>query len=199
MAISYPLALPNSTTIRSIDFSAINAVAYSRSPFTFSGQAHAYAGQIWSADITLKPMRRVDAEKWVAFLLSCRGQFGTFLMGDPMASSVRGTATTATITGSAGGNTVSAVVASGATLLAGDMFQLGTGSDATLHKVLADYTGTGSGANLEIWPALRKARSSVSADLTSAAGLFRLKSNETNWSVNNLAVYGITFGAVEAA
>lgn len=120
-------------------------------------------------------------------------------MGDPMASSVRGTATTATITGSAGGNTVSAVVASGATLLAGDMFQLGTGSDATLHKVLADYTGTGSGANLEIWPALRKARSSVSADLTSAAGLFRLKSNETNWSVNNLAVYGITFGAVEAA
>ena len=124
MAVSYPLALPNATTIRSIDFSAINAVAYSRSPFTFSGQSHAYAGQIWSADITLKPMRRLDAEKWVAFLLSLRGQFGTFLMGDPMAATVQGTAAAATITGSAGDNTVSAVVTSGATLLARHFFQL---------------------------------------------------------------------------
>ena len=41
-------------------------------------------------------------------------------------------------------------------------------------------------------------RSSVSADLTSAAGLFRLASNETTYSVNQLAIYGISFGAVEA-
>ena len=39
MAISYPLSLPNQTSIRSIQFTARNAVAYSRSPFTFSGQA----------------------------------------------------------------------------------------------------------------------------------------------------------------
>lgn len=198
MAISYPLSLPNQTSIRSINFTALNAVAYSRSPFTFAGQAQTYSGQMWQADISLKPMRRADAEEWVAWLLSLRGQHGTFLLSDPVSSSIRGTATAATISGSAGDQTVTATVTSGDTLLAGDFIQLGTGSDATLHKVLVDYTGTGSGADLEIWPALRKDRSSVSADLTSAAGLFRLASNETSYSVSQLAVYGISFGAVEA-
>jgi len=198
MAISYPLSLPNQTSIRSINFTAVNAVAYSRSPFTFAGQAQTYAGQMWQADISLKPMRRADAEEWVAWLLSLRGQHGTFLLSDPVSNSIRGTATAATISGSAGDQTVTATVTSGDTLLAGDFIQLGTGSDATLHKVLADYTGTGSGADLEIWPALRKDRSSVSVDLTSAAGLFRLASNETTYSVSQLAVYGISFGAMEA-
>jgi hypothetical protein len=198
MAISYPLSLPNQTSIRSIDITALNAVAYSRSPFTFAGQAQTYSGQMWQADISLKPMRRADAEEWVAWLISLRGQHGTFLLSDPVSNSIRGTATAATISGSAGDQTVTATVTSGSTLLAGDFIQLGTGADATLHKVLEDYTGTGSGANLEIWPALRKSRSGVSADLTSAAGLFRLASNETTYSVSQLAIYGISFGAIEA-
>jgi len=198
MAISYPLSLPNQTSIRSIDITALNAVAYSRSPFTFAGQAQTYSGQMWQADISLKPMRRADAEEWVAWLISLRGQHGTFLLSDPVSNSIRGTATAATISGSAGDQTVTATVTSGSTLLAGDFIQLGTGADATLHKVLEDYTGTGSGANLEIWPALRKDRSSVSADLTSASGLFRLASNEITYSVSQLAIYGISFGAIEA-
>ena len=75
--------------------------------------------------------------------------------------------------------------------------RLGTGSDSTLHKVVVDFTGTGSAANLEIWPSLRKARSAVSADLTSASGVFRLNSNETSWNADDVSTYGITFGAVE--
>jgi hypothetical protein len=198
MSISYPRSLPTHTGIRQVDFRAVNAVAVSRSPFTLSTQAHAYAGQMWQADVTLPPMKRADAEQWVAWLVSLRGQFGTFLLGDPLSTAIRGTATSATISGSAGANTVTATVSNGATLLAGDMFQLGTGSDSTLHKVLVDFTGTGSGANLEIWPALRKTRSSAAADLTSPQGLFRLSSNETSWSVNEASAYGITFGAMEA-
>ena len=197
MAITYPLSLPNQTTIRSVEFRAINAVAYSQSPFTYAGQTHTYSGQQWAVDITLKPMRRDDAEAWVAWLLSLRGRHGTFLLSDPISNSIRGTATAATITGSAGDETVAATVASGETLKAGDFIGLGTGSDSTLHKVLVDYTGTGSSADLEIWPALRKTRSGVSADLTSAQGLFRLASNETVYNVNQVAVYGISFGAAE--
>jgi hypothetical protein len=84
MAISYPLSLPTVSGIRAVEFRAVNAVAYSASPFTFAGQAHAYPGQMWQADVTLAPMRdRADAEEWNAFLLSLRGQFGTFLLGDP--------------------------------------------------------------------------------------------------------------------
>jgi len=92
MAITYPLSLPTVTGIRAVDFRAVNAVAYSASPFTFSGQAHAYPGQMWTADITLPPMKRSSAEEWNAFLLSLRGQSGTFLLGDPLGCVPRGSA-----------------------------------------------------------------------------------------------------------
>jgi hypothetical protein len=198
MALVYPLALPTHTGIAQIELRAVNAVAYSQSPFTFSGQAHAYQGQMWQADVSLPPMLAEDAEQWLGFLLSLRGRFGTFLLGDPLRTSLRGTATAATITGSAGDNTVSATVTAGQTLLAGDYIQLGSGATATLHKVLVNYTGTGSAADLEIWPGLRVARSSATATLTNTKGVFRLSSNEQAWSINEASIYGITFGAMEA-
>ena len=197
MAITYPLTLPTATGIKSIKWTMVTATAYSESPFTFAGQTHAYTGERWEADITLPRMKRANAEQWISFLASLRGRFGSFLLNDPDATSPRGTATAATISGSAGDRTVSATVTSGDTLLAGDYIQLGTGSDSTLHKVILDFTGTGSAADLEIFPALRKTRSSVSADLTSASGLFRLSSNESSWDANDVSTYGITFGAVE--
>lgn len=193
MAISYPLSLPTHTGIAAIELRAINAVAYSQSPFTYAGQAHAYSGQMWQADISLPAMKRADAEQWIAFLVSLRGQYGTFTLNDPSATSPRGTATSATISGSTGDSSVSVTMTG--TLLAGDYIQLGTGADARLHKVLQDQSGTGT---LEIWPALRADQSSVSADLTSASGVFRLASNQQSWSVNEASVYGITFGAMEA-
>lgn len=193
MAISYPLTLPTHTGVRNIDLRTTNAVAYSRSPFTFAGQALLYPGQMWQADFTLPPMKRADAEQWVAWLVSLRGQYGTFLVGDSSSSSIRGTATTVAVTGSAGDNSVT--VTSNGTLLAGDMIQIGTGADATLHKVLVDLDGNGT---LEIWPALRKARSAVSVTLSNAKGLFRLASNETSWSINEASFYGLSFSAMEA-
>lgn len=192
MAISYPLSLPTNIGMASIELRAKNTVAVSSSPFTYKQTVYAYDGQMWEADVTLPPMNRDDAESWIAFLMSLKGRYGTFLLNDPSATSVRGTATSATITGSAGDSSVT-VTMSG-TLKAGDYIQLGSASDATLHKVLADKSGSGT---LEIWPKLRKARSSVSADLTSASGLFRLASNETSWSVNDASFYGISFGATE--
>ncbi len=193
MAISYPLALPTHTGIMNVELTAVNAVAYSMSPFTFAGQAHAYSGQKWQADISLPAMKREDAEKWIAFLVSLRGQFGTFLLNDPSGTSPRGTATTVRITGSTGDSSVATTMAG--TLLAGDYIQLGSGLSARLHKVLQDQSGSGT---LEIWPALRANQSNVLADLTSAAGAFRLSSNQQSWSVNEASIYGITFAAMEA-
>lgn len=202
MAITYPLALPSHTGIASIQLMAINSVAYSRSPFTFAGQAHAYAGQMWQADVTLPPMKRADAEQWIAFLVSLRGQFGTFYLNDPSATSPRGTVSTNSdvnsATGSAGDSTISVTITSGETLLAGDYIQIGTTSSRTLHKVLVDATGTGSAQDIEIWPALRENKSSAGVNVVNASGVFRLASNEQAWSVNEASIYGITFGAVEA-
>lgn len=92
MAISYPLSLPSHTGIRGASLRAVNAVTVERSPFTFSGQAQASAGQMWQADIQLPPMKRADAEQWIAWLVSLRGQLGTFTMGDPLCKIPRGTA-----------------------------------------------------------------------------------------------------------
>jgi hypothetical protein len=192
MAISYPLALPTNIGIANIELRAKNTVAVSMSPFTYKQQTHSYDGEMWEADISLPSMNRDDAETWISFLMSLKGMSGTFLLNDPSAKTVRGTATSAVITGAVGASSV-AVVMTG-TLKAGDYIQLGSASDATLHKVLVDQSGDGT---LEIWPKLRKDRSSVTAVIVNSSGVFRLESNETSWSVNNASFFGISFGATE--
>jgi hypothetical protein len=92
MAISYPLNTPTNIGIANITLMAENAVAISQSPFTFQQQIVAHPGQRWAASISLPPMRRVDAENWVAFLLSLKGQVGTFLLGDPNCFNAQGSA-----------------------------------------------------------------------------------------------------------
>jgi len=193
MAISYPLSLPAENQIRAISMEAVTAGAVARSPFTLSSQVFSFSGEMWRADVTLKPMRRPDAAAWVAFGLKCRGQFGTFLLGDPFGSVARGTATSATVTGAAGDRTLS--VAMSGTLLAGDYIQISAGADATLHSVLEVQSGSGS---LEIWPALRKARTSITAITSSPKGVFRLAANSHRWDVDALCVYGLTFAAEES-
>ena len=199
MAISYPVALPTNITFASIDLRAVNAVAVSRSPFTFSTQVQNYSGQMWQADASLPPMKRDLAEAWVSTLLSLRGQYGTFYLGDPLNTSVAGLggdATFLSVSGFAGDSTVS-ILADG-TINAGTWFSLGTGINKRLYKVLQNVTTSPSTA--EIYPALRfdTTLTGGTADLTSAQGVFRLSSNETSWSINEISSYGITLSAVEA-
>jgi hypothetical protein len=175
-----------------VEFRAVNAVAIDQSPFSFDQNVHHWGGEMWQADITLPPMDRADAEQWNAFLTGLRGQFGTFLMGDPRGKQSRGTASSATVTGAVGASSVT--VDMSGSLLAGDYIQIGTGSDATLHKVLQNQTGDGT---LEIWPALRKARTSASVTITDAKGLFRLSTNDIGWTIDQLNKYGITLPAME--
>lgn len=205
MAIIYPLSLPTHTGVRSVEFRAVNAVAYSRSPFTFAGQAHAYSGQMWQADITLPPMRRSNAEQWIAFLISLRGQFGTFLLNDPLGCTPRGSAGGSPLVNGAAqtGNLINidnCTASQTGWLKAGDYVQFGTGSSSSLHKVLEDVNSNSSGeTTLEIWPSVRTAPANNSAVVTSSAkGLFRLSSNEQAFSANEAALYGITFAAMEA-
>ena len=98
MAITYPISMPTGNAVRSVTFTATNAVAYSRSPFTFEGQSHAYAGEMWSADISLKPMAEGDAEAWSAWLTSLRGRHGKFYLGNPFRNSLRSSAAPSSVT-----------------------------------------------------------------------------------------------------
>jgi len=205
MAITYPRILPTVSGIANITLRAVNQTAMSMSPFTYKQQIHNHAGQRWEAEVQLPPMKRDDAETWLAWLLSMNGRSGTFLMGDPNAANPRGALGGSPLVNGSG-QTGSSVTIDGCTpsvsgwLKAGDYIQLGSTSTATLHKVLQDVDTNISGqATLDIWPSIRTAHADDSIVVTSnAVGRFRLNSGEQDWSVNSASVYGITFAAVEA-
>jgi hypothetical protein len=208
MTISFPLTLPTATGISSITLRAINAVAISESPFTLKQQVVAHTGQRWEAEVTIPPIKREQAEVWVSFLVSLQGVRGTFLLGDPANATPRGSASSAPGTPLVNGAsqtgdslTIDGCPASATGYLkAGDYIQLGGGSTATLHKVLQDVNTNGSGqATIDLWPYIRNAPSDNSTVVVSnAVGVFRLGSNETNWTIRDAAIYGITFPAIEA-
>ena len=207
MAITYPRDLLTHTGMASIELRAINSVAYSRSPFTFSGQAHEYSGKAWQADVTLPPMRRENAEQWIAWLISLKGQFGTFYLGDPNAALPMGSARdsdTILVNGAvSSGNTInidSAPASQSGYLKAGDYMQIGTGTSKQLFKVLADVTTSGAGAaTVDVWPNVRTSiANNAPVTVEAAQGVFRLASNEQSFSINSAATYGLVFGAVEA-
>ena len=196
MAITYPLAIPNTIGIESIELRAINSVATSQSPYTYKQQIISHGGQKWEASVNIPSVRRDLAGEWKAMLVALKGQEGTFLMGDPDYATPQGTVSSCVITGTAGDDSV-AVVMTG-TLKAGDYIQLGSGNNARLHQVLQDQSGDGT---LEIWPSLRVNHSSKTAifghGTTPPRGLFSLANNVTSWSINNASSYGISFEAVE--
>lgn len=193
MAITYPLSLPAVKGPRTIEWHAKSVVASSKSPFTLKEQIYEYGGQIWEADITLPPMKRADAETWVAFLMALHGRRGTFLLADPANTAPRGTlSSTLVLTGSVGQNSITTAMTG--SMLAGDMFQLGSGATAELHKVVVTKTGNGT---LEIWPSLRYVQTAAVAVTASPVGLFRLNTNDVAWSIDEAMVYGITFPAIE--
>lgn len=202
---TYPISFLSHTGVRSVELRAINAVIYEMSPFTFAGQAQASSGQMWQADVSLPPMKREDAEKWIAWLVSLRGQFGTFNMGDPSAATPRGVATgTPRVNGAS--QTGEDINIDGCTanvtgwLKAGDYIQLGAAGTATLHKVLADVDTNASGqTTLSLWPHIRSAPAdNATVVVSDTVGRWRLASNESSWSVNEASIYGITFSAREA-
>jgi hypothetical protein len=193
MAISYPLNTPTTIGFESIELRAVNATITSQSPFSYKQQVISHTGQRWEASVSIPSVLRDLAEPWVAFLTALKGQTGTFLLGDPLGATPRGTVSSCTLTGTAGDESV-AVTMTGS-LLAGDYIQLGSGTTARLHKVLVDQSGSGT---LEIWPALRSTYSSATVTTTNAKGVFRLNQNMSSWQISNANSYGIAFEAVEA-
>lgn len=201
MTITYPLSLPT-TGVRSVRLRARQVVAATASPFTGQQQLVRHQGSWWEAEVTLPPMDRIDAEEWIGFLLSLRGRWGTFLLGDPNATSPRGTwAGTPLVNGASqtGETLVVDGFSGGATAKRGDYITLGSGGSARLYKVLSDETAAGGAMTLDLFPRLRESPADNAAVTTSnTTGLFRLASNETEWSIDVARIYGITFAAVEA-
>jgi len=208
MAETYPLTFPTQTGVAAVEFTATDVVSVSQSPFTFSQQVVRHAGARWSATISIPPVKRSDSEYWNSFLLRLRGQFGTFLLGDPNGATPRGSAASAAGTpvvngASQTGNelAIDGLPASAVGYLrAGDYIQLGSAASARLYKVLEDVDSNGSGeATLNLWPDLRSSPADgATVVVSNAKGVFRLSNNEAVWTINNAGFYSISFAAVEA-
>ena len=205
MAISYPRTLPSHTGIAGITLRAVNQTAMTMSPFTYKQQIHNHSGQRWEAEVQLPPMKYENAEQWIAWLLSLNGRSGTFLMGDPLRAAPRGSVGGTPVVNGASQVGSSLTIDGCATSItgwikAGDYIQLGAASTATLHKILQDVNTNSSGqASLDIWPSIRTAPEDGDTVITSSCvGRFRLNSGGQDWSINNAAIYGITFAAIEA-
>lgn len=208
MAETYPLTFPTQTGIARVEITATDVVSVSKSPFTLAQQVVRHAGARWSATITIPPTKREDAEYWNSFLLRLRGQYGTFLVGDPNGATPRGSAAstpgTPVVNGaSQTGNelAIDGLPASATGYLkAGDYIQLSSGATAKLHKVLEDVNSNASGeATLNLWPDLRSSPADgATVVVSSAKGVFRLASNDAIWNINNAGFYSISFAAVEA-
>jgi len=206
MAITYPLSVPNYTSFSSVSLVARNTVGLSRSPYTSQQKVYQWRGQFWEVDVTLKPMKRADAESWNAFFLKLKGQVGTFYLSpDPNGRTVRGSASssagTPIVNGSLSANS-SSVDITGATagatgyLLAGDYISINN----QLLKVLNDVNTTGSGtATIDVFPNIRTALSgSDTVTVSNAQGIFRLASNEQNINIAENNIYQQGFTAIES-
>ena len=207
MAITYPRPFPTVTGIANITLRAVNQTAMTMSPFTYKQQIHNHAGKRWEAEVQLPAMNYANAEEWIAWLLSLNGRAGTFTMGDPNRASARGSASATAGTPVVNGSdqtgaslSIDGLPASATGYLkAGDYIQLGSASTASLYKVLTDVDTNASGeATLDLWPNILTAPSdNATVIVDSAVGRWRLNSGEQDWSINNAAIYGITFAAVQ--
>lgn len=203
MALSFPLTAPTVKNPRDIVIRARSTVGMTASPFSHEQQTYVHQGESWELDVSLPPMKRANAAAWHAFLTALNGREGTFVMGDLVGANPRGTwSGTPLVNGSSQtGKTLNVDgVSAGATALAGDWFQLGSGSTTRLHQVVQDATANGSGQLvLEIWPRLRASPAdNAPLTITSAKGIWRLASNTREWSIGLAQIYGIRFAAVEA-
>lgn|SRR6202795_5240163 len=199
MSITYPLSMPaGDPGVKDLVLTANYVVAQSVSPYTSQEQVYQHSGSWWELTSNFAPMKRPDAENWIAFLLSLRGRAGTFLFGDPSAVNPQGNAGGSPIVSGAG-QTGGSLLITGltGTIEAGDYFAIGSGSTQRLYKNLTDQSG--SPCTLDIFPFIRESpAANAPLTLVNAQGVFRLTENAQPWSVDEAMHYQLNFKAREA-
>jgi hypothetical protein len=172
-------------------------VGVAESPFTLEQQVYEHQGARWEAEITLPPLTLDQAREWEAFFISLRGRKGTFIMGNPL-HNVLVTGVELDGSASARASEISVTGGSGQTINAGEYFQIGTGLDSRIHQVVETITMGGTDT-LTIEPPLRTSYADgTNLDFTQPKGVWRLSSNDVEWSIDSASIYGFTFACTEA-
>lgn len=200
--ITYPIAMPAGApamaTVRPTP-----TVSASESPFTGEQQFFSWPREFWVLDFALPPMRGDQADEWTAgFLLKLNGRAGTFYCGIPLRDTPKGVATGSPLVMGAGQtgytlNTDGWTAGVTGILKTGDVFQLGSGSNARLHQVLQTANSNGSGqATLEVWPRVQTAPAdNTGLILQNPVGVFRLMDSAQEWGIEPGKIYTTRFSA----
>jgi len=206
MTISYPLSLPTTLLPDGIDWHMETVVGSLESPFSLVQQNYVWPGsERWRATLTWGgQMSQVNADDIEVFLLALNGMEGSFLLGDHLRTTPRGTwaGQSPLVKGaSQTGKTllIDGLTPTTTTAIKGDWFQLGSGATSRLHRLTATGTANGSGEiTLDFEPSIRTSPSD-NAPLTIASpkGLFMRAGNVTGWSQQGGLDSGITFDCVE--
>src|SRR5258708_32384518 len=68
----------------------MDTVAVSISPFTGQQQVQDWQASWLEASVSMPALTHAQAQEWIAFLMSLRGQAKGFQLGDPLAATPRG-------------------------------------------------------------------------------------------------------------
>ena len=204
------VTLPNEPAApATVDFSAYDMIAASTNPFTGQQQFYDWGAAVLEASVSMPPLTHVQAQNWIAFMLSLKGTANVFQFGDPLALlPVKGGINGTPVVNGAGqtGRTLAtkgwAAPLTGpffSVLQPGDWIQIGFRLYRNLtQQFVSDPGGIGL-VVLDIWPPLREPPADGDAIIVAdTKGLFRLKSNQRKWSITASRLYGLQFEIREA-
>jgi len=202
---TYPLTMPTSpSNFKTSEWRIQRAVSVSVSPYNYKSTTSDFGGSVWTTTVELPPMLREQAVAWQVFFMQLHGNFGTFLLGDPDAKTIRGgldSVINVNGTFSVGAYSIGIENATASTLIfkAGDYIQFGTGANSKLHMIVSDCTSNGSGqATVEIEPRLKTALANDSAIVyENTKAVMRMESAELSWTADQISLYGISFSCGE--
>lgn len=197
------VSIPSSPAWRQLDFTAHDSVGMTQSPFTLQSQTQYWAGaDYWSVNAALPSMSYMDAKQWVSFMLECRGKLNIFQLGDPLGKYPQGTPAGTPVTSGTNLSTATTLLTTGWTANRGnllmplDYIQIGY----RLYNVVSNPVSSDSSGNatINIWPSLREAPTSGTPIITSnCTGLFRLASNDREYTFRETKTVGLAFKCSE--
>lgn len=196
------LVLPGTPKFKQARFSLSSNALTFQSPLNGTVQTVEFPGARWMLTASLPPMKRETAADWQSFLVQLHGVSGRFYAGDPKGRVPRGTALGTPLVNGASQTGTSLItdgwtINQAAALRPGDYFQVGT----ELKVVTATVASNGTGqATITFEPPLRASPADNAPIITSnPVCIMRLTdNNQAGWDIEEAAVYGMAFSAVES-
>ena len=197
MALTYPLTFPTvngESIIKSCNLKLVHSAAMTQSATNYKQLITNYTNAQWQAEITLRPLDRIEGMAFSAFITALGGVTQKFQFGNPLMVQTGRTAShSGTATIDVGSTTMAITLGDSNDLPAGSHFEVNN----ELYMTLEDISN-GSGF-VSIAPALKTevtAAQSLTIDLPKTS--WRLSTNDIGWDINQAGFYDFSFNCIEA-